>query len=488
MFIHIIMPNDEGGCSMGCVARVVGAGPCGLVVAYRLLQSGGFERVEIYEAQGQVGGCWNVERMSGLKGICYGIVEHSPRVILSFYRTFYALLQEIGGDKSKIKEMMDLKEDRVRFIWKNLSMRDYFVLSKHLVAKPWSKPVYEFAEGLSPGGKRVLSTFAAIMEQSWKRTPMRTLMRIINYAPELPRTYQYTASFDEYFPIAKRIEEMGGIIHLNMPMHIEGSKLVNEKTGALLTIDDRNPVIMATNGAHDTIAEKRNTTISRGVQYHFDRDFVWVHHYDTIFDADSDAAVVALKTAVTNVHTLSCVLLNPEEFTFSSEQEFVDFVYYQLRKRSNTLPKNYGSYTVTPVQRPWLITDSHIDTLPLVRPHQPDVYWPSFLNPGVPCPVNVLEGALQAGELCARDILNKVVHPKLVQKTNIKKPASMVQIMFMFAIFVVGMRIMCIQSASLKVEQYARKIVCVCCASQSAPASSVRTRIAARGGDALRIS
>jgi len=67
---------------------IVGAGPCGLTIAYLLAKAG--KTCVLLDSNGSIGGCHRVRRVNGM------FTEHSPRVYLSSYKNFSSLLEEFG--------------------------------------------------------------------------------------------------------------------------------------------------------------------------------------------------------------------------------------------------------------------------------------------------------------------------------------------------------------------------------------------------------
>ena len=67
---------------------IVGAGPCGLTLAYLLGKAG--KKCIVLDQNDSIGGCHRVRRLNGM------FTEHSPRVYLSNYINTIRLLQEMG--------------------------------------------------------------------------------------------------------------------------------------------------------------------------------------------------------------------------------------------------------------------------------------------------------------------------------------------------------------------------------------------------------
>lgn len=68
---------------------IVGAGPCGLAIAYLLGRAG--KKCTLIDQNDSIGGCHRVKRQNGM------FTEHSPRVYLSSYSNFIQLLKEMGS-------------------------------------------------------------------------------------------------------------------------------------------------------------------------------------------------------------------------------------------------------------------------------------------------------------------------------------------------------------------------------------------------------
>jgi hypothetical protein len=69
---------------------IVGAGPCGLALAWYLSKLN--KKILIVEKENTIGGCHRVRRVNGL------LTEHGPRIYLDNYKNFITILNEMGKD------------------------------------------------------------------------------------------------------------------------------------------------------------------------------------------------------------------------------------------------------------------------------------------------------------------------------------------------------------------------------------------------------
>jgi protoporphyrinogen oxidase len=91
---------------------IVGAGPCGLAIAYLLGRAG--KQCVLIEREAEIGGCHRVQRVNGR------FTEHSPRVYLSSYRNTMWLLGQMGIRDAFTNYKWNIT-DTVRFLLTRLS-------------------------------------------------------------------------------------------------------------------------------------------------------------------------------------------------------------------------------------------------------------------------------------------------------------------------------------------------------------------------------
>lgn len=371
--------------------HIVGAGPCGLLIAYRLLQQGA--QVSLYDQMSKTGGCWATYKAP--------FREHSPRTITGAYRTLFSIIKELHTDPALQPYQAEIAGASLR----EFRPQDYPVLLFNLLVKSWDRPVKDFAEGLHPSSAAVLQRLAAVAEETWARTPMRTIITAVDYMGlhVFGTQFDPIRSFDEILPLEKLIRQLGGNIFLGEKCTLIGDTLVTSRGS--IKASSENPVVMATNGAQDELAEP-NATVSRNIQFHLPEPLQWT--FENLFKPGVEAQVIT-RTSRESPSTISCVLLNSRDFP-QGDQAFAEMMYEHIRSQDSRLPEQMPAYSTLKPHRPWLVTDARQKSLPLVRGY---VFWPSFLNPGVPVPVNILEGALQAGELCAAEIL--LQRPRVLQ-------------------------------------------------------------------------
>lgn len=115
---------------------IVGAGPAGLTLAWRLGRQG--KKVLLIEREESIGGCHMVRRVSGY------FTEHGPRIYLSNYYNFKQILNELGTDFYQLFTSYDFQMTNVG--GQSVSKLPFWDLAKivigylrFVISKKWSR-------------------------------------------------------------------------------------------------------------------------------------------------------------------------------------------------------------------------------------------------------------------------------------------------------------------------------------------------------------
>ena len=102
---------------------IIGAGPTGLTLAWFLRNLGPEIKILVIERENSIGGCHRVKRVNGL------FTEHGPRIYLDNYRTFIALLKDMGLDFNQFFTPYKFSQSDILKYIRNLSIGETLTLA-----------------------------------------------------------------------------------------------------------------------------------------------------------------------------------------------------------------------------------------------------------------------------------------------------------------------------------------------------------------------
>lgn len=313
---------------------IVGAGPCGTYLAYKLAKEG--HEVHLFEKENYMGGCWASVYHKGL------FTEHAPRVMFNNYYNTIEFFREIGIDFKQ--EFRKLKGSNAQFA-KNMTFMDmYSILKAYFIPlSSWkSMTMLELCEyyKISEKCRETIQEMCYLMdgariEQMTVKEFLGTIDKSILYS-----AYMAKSNSDQYLiPKIKTALDCNGVtLHMNHRLvRFQGKEAHFEHEGMMVpfafdhTIVCIPPpffskVLKHSDNIHmdswgtgfEELCEKSYYT-GIGIQFHFEKGTKAVRFKDkTVGDWN------IINTYYKASNCLSCVIVDPtlvSSFTGKSANE-----------------------------------------------------------------------------------------------------------------------------------------------------------------------
>jgi putative oxidoreductase len=186
---------------------IIGGGPTGLTLAYRLMKKK--YKVILIEKESELGGCWKVE----WKNNKY-FTEHSPRVLINDYKSsFFDLMKEIEYDyKKNLVYTYGNSNDTFYKIFNFFKNKfSFFDTIKIFVAKIIGKnkdTVEEWynKKNISNDGKIALRVLSILMANSPKKLLMSEILSMIEISFSKTNIYQFKDNMEWIYFIENKLE------------------------------------------------------------------------------------------------------------------------------------------------------------------------------------------------------------------------------------------------------------------------------------------
>jgi len=171
---------------------IIGGGPTGLTLAYKLMKKN--YKIVLIEKESQLGGCWKVEwEKDGY------FTEHSPRVLIHDYNSqFFDFMKEINYDYKKniVYTYGDSKESISKifnFFIKKFSFTDLFKLFIFKLIGTGNDTVEEWYNKwhISFNGKLALRVLSILMANSPKKLLMSEIFSLFMLSLQKTNIYQF---------------------------------------------------------------------------------------------------------------------------------------------------------------------------------------------------------------------------------------------------------------------------------------------------------
>ena len=442
---------------------IVGAGPCGTYLAYKLAEEG--HEVHLFEKENYIGGCWASIYSKGL------FTEHSPRVMFNSYYNTIEFFREIGIDFKQ--EFRKFKGDNKSFV-KSMTYRDMYSIIKAYLSplSSWEMmTMHDLCEyyKISDRCRQTIQDMCYLMdgariEQMTVKEFLGTIDKTILYSG-----YEARTNSDQYLvpKLMEAFERTGVKLHLNHRlMRFQGKETHFEHEGMIapftfdhtivcipppffskvLKYSDREYMDAWGAGFEKLCEESYYTGI--GVQFHFKPETKAVRFKDKTV---GDWHIINSYNKGSNC--LSCVIVDPtlvSGFTGKSANEcskdqILNEVWRQLmqqRKDEGKSVVEYENKTVTPGLKrlgekytsehgAFLFRGKYISNKPVGRSGDLNV---SYVGPHneTSIPFTSYESAVQSAKI----FLKQFKHYKT--RVTIFKPISFKYfLLFLLVIFVV---------------------------------------------------
>lgn len=200
---------------------IVGAGPCGTYLAYKLAEEG--HEVHLFEKERYIGGCWASIYSKGL------FTEHSPRIMFNSYYNTIEFFREIGIDFKH--EFRKLKSNNLSFV-KSMTFFDIFSIIKAYLSPLSSWKTMTMQElcdyyKISENCRKTIQDLCYLMdgariEQMTVKEFLGTIDKTILYSK-----YESGSNSDNYLvpKLKTALDKTGVTLHMNhMLMRFQGKE------------------------------------------------------------------------------------------------------------------------------------------------------------------------------------------------------------------------------------------------------------------------
>lgn len=212
---------------------VVGAGPCGTFLAYKLAKEG--HEVHLFEKESYMGGCWASLYPKGK------FAEHSPRIMFNNYYNTIQFFREIGIEfKEEFRKVMTVMGDSITYM-KYLTLFDIISLSRAYLAplSTWKgysmKDLCDYYK-MSKGGERLLSQLCYLMDgASLERITAKEFLHTLD-TTMLYSGYEPKTNSDMYLipKLKGALESVGVKVHMNYTLsRFQGKEIHFEHDGMM---------------------------------------------------------------------------------------------------------------------------------------------------------------------------------------------------------------------------------------------------------------